>query len=141
VSISSASQTNLTASLANNNDQFTVQVGSGPVNTFTIATGETLAQLEAQLNTISGLSATSVADPTILGNVFVQLQTTNGQDFTIMGISGHSAATKIFGIGAPGTGTHQTIDVTIQGVDDFLAPASPLLVPGLHVFGDVMPTS
>lgn len=96
VSITAANQTSLTAALAANNDTFSVQVGSGPVTTFTITTGETLATLEAQLNTISGLSVTSVADPANSGNVFVQVQTTNGQ--TVKFTNGtNTPATAIFG--------------------------------------------
>ena len=98
VSITSANQLSLTAALAANNDKFSVQVGTGPVTTFTIATGETLAQLEAQLNTISGLSVTSVADPANAGNVFVQVQTTNGQSVKFLNVT-NTPATAIFGAG------------------------------------------
>jgi flagellin-like hook-associated protein FlgL len=98
VSITAANQASLTAALAANNDTFTVQVGSGPVTTFTITTGETLATLVAQLNTISGLSVSLVADPANSGNVFVQVQTTNGQ--TVKFTNGvNTPATAIFGAG------------------------------------------
>ena len=102
VSITAANQTSLTAALAANNDTFTVQVGSGPVTTFKITTGETLATLVGQLNTISGLSVSTVADPANSGNVFVQIQTTNGQSVTIANGT-NTPATAIFGAGAIGT--------------------------------------
>jgi flagellin len=98
VSINAAAQADLTAgsTAVTNGWQFTVQVGAGPTTTFTVATGESLATLESQLNTISGLSATSVADPANAGNTFLQIQTTNGQTVKVAE-AGNTAATKIFG--------------------------------------------
>jgi len=99
VSLTAAQQTDLTTGgLTANGDKFSVQVGTGPVTTFTIATGETIATLEAQLNTISGLSVTSVADPANSGQVFVQVQTTNGQTVKFLNVT-NTPATAIFGAG------------------------------------------
>jgi flagellin-like hook-associated protein FlgL len=98
-SLTAANQADITTTAADAADQFTVQVGSGPVTTFTIAASESLATLVAELNTISGLSVSLVADAANSGNVFVQVRTTNGQSVTFTELGGNTAATAIFGAG------------------------------------------
>jgi len=105
VSLTAGNQTDITtAAGVVNAEQFTVQVGSGPVSTFTIATGETVANLIAQLNTISGLSVTTVADPVTSGNVYLQVQTTNGQTVQFKEVGGKVDATSLFGAGVLNAG-------------------------------------
>lgn len=98
VSLTAAQQTSLVPSKAANNDTFKIQVGSGPVTTFTMATGESLNTLIGQLNGISGVSATTVADAANAGNVFLQIRTTNGQTLTVTEGT-NTPATAIFGAG------------------------------------------
>lgn len=99
------------------NDTFTVQVGSGPVSTFKITAGMTLATLQDQLNSISGVSATTVADAANAGQVFLQIRTTNGQSVTIANGT-NTPATAIFGAGGiathAATTTAPTDQVTLQ---------------------------
>ncbi len=82
-------------------DSFTVQMGSGATTEFTVAAGQTLQELLDQMNSISGLSATTVADtdPANSGNVFVQIRSTNGEDVTIAEGT-NTPALELFGVGA-----------------------------------------
>lgn len=135
VSINATNQASLTAALAANNDTFKVQVGSGAVTTFTISTGQTLQSLLDQLNTIDGVSATTVEDTANAGNVFVQLRTTNGATLTVTNGT-NTPATAIFGAGVlnggaalPATTTAPTDRVSLESqyntirsqIDEFIA--------------------
>jgi len=111
VSITAANQASLTAALAANGDTFTVKVGSGPTTTFTIATGQTLQSLIDQMNTIDGMSVTTIADTANAGNVFVQIRTTNGQSVTIANGT-NTPATAIFGAGSIATHAATTVAPT-----------------------------
>jgi len=111
VSITAANQASLTAALAANGDTFTVKLGSGPTTTFTIATGQTLQSLIDQMNTISGLSVSTVADASNAGQVFVQIRTTNGQSVTIANGT-NTPATAIFGAGSIATHAATTVAPT-----------------------------
>jgi flagellin len=111
VSITAANQASLTAALAANNDTFTVRLGTGPTTTFTIGTGQTLASLVDQMNAISGLSVTTIADTANAGNVFVQIRTTNGQSVTIANGT-NTPATAIFGAGSIATHAATTVAPT-----------------------------
>jgi flagellin-like hook-associated protein FlgL len=68
----------------------------GPSTTITIGASETLAQLLSDLNAVSGVSATTVADAANPGQVFVQIRTTDGGGVKLTNGTGTEVA-KIFG--------------------------------------------
>ncbi|MFH1157449.1 MAG: hypothetical protein V1721_00970 [Pseudomonadota bacterium] len=93
--------------------QFTVQIGSGPVTTFTIGATETLQELLDQLNTVAGVSATTVEDPLgAQGDVNIQIRTTNGEDITLDDVGAGTLVDDIFGK----DGTFLVPGVSIAGV-------------------------
>ena len=100
VSINAAGQADITTLLdVEDAEEFTVQMGSGPVTTFTISTGDTLQSLLDDMNSIDGLSVTTVANSAISGDVFVQIRSTNGENVTIAeAVPGSALA--LFGTGS-----------------------------------------
>jgi len=84
--MSAATVSNLTAGGFANNDAFTIQIGGVTAGaTITISTGETLAQLAAAINTISGISAT-IVDPSsavATGGKRLEIRATGGQTLTL----------------------------------------------------------
>jgi flagellin-like hook-associated protein FlgL len=95
ISINAANQADVTATLATNGETFTIQLGSGPTTTFTVSTGDSLADIVAEINGLEGLTATIVVDPANAANRFVRFQTTNGQNLTIG--AGTGAGSDLFG--------------------------------------------
>ncbi|MCK5555981.1 MAG: hypothetical protein KAI76_07080, partial [Alphaproteobacteria bacterium] len=90
-------------------DSFTVQMGSGAVTEFTITAGQTLQELLDQMNTITGMSATTVEDTANSGSVFVQIRSTNGEDITIAEGTNTPAAALF---GAASVAVHTAVNVT-----------------------------
>jgi flagellin len=92
------------AGVANNNT-FTLRVGTGPITTFTITTGETLQTLADQLNTVDGVSA-SIEASTVAGEFQLRLASENGQAITLANgtgtpLTGLALATIAAGGSAP----------------------------------------
>jgi len=98
VSLTAAQQADIVPP-ATDAETFTVQMGAGAVTTFTIADGQTLQSLLDQMNTIDGMSATTVAG-TNTGEVFVQIRSTNGESITIAEGGVTTAAADLFGAGS-----------------------------------------
>ncbi|MCK5659382.1 MAG: hypothetical protein KAH96_05865, partial [Alphaproteobacteria bacterium] len=102
--------------------QFTMQVGSGPVTTFTIGASETLQSLLDQLNMIDGISATTIEDPLgAQGDVNIQIRTTNGENVTFDDVGAGTLIDDIFG----GDGTFLVPGASIAGVVQVAATVTP----------------
>lgn len=89
----------LTTNVVTAGDQFTIQVGTGPTTTFTIAAGTSLADLVAQVNTIDGLQATIVPDATTSTDRNINVRTTNGQTVTFTDVNA-GTVDAVFGTNA-----------------------------------------
>ena len=82
-----------------NNDQFSLQAGTGnPTVTFTVSTGDSLADIANQINSTSGFSANIVAAGGAGGATDrrLEIRTTNGEDL----ISAEVTGTPLAGLGA-----------------------------------------
>jgi len=102
--------------------QFTMQVGSGPVTTFTIGASGTLQSLLDQLNTVDGISAMTIEDPLgAQGDVNIQIRTTNGENVTFDDIGAGTLVDDIFG----GDGTFLVPGVSIAGVVQVATTVTP----------------
>jgi len=94
--ITSAEQSDLTAVTGvAAGDQFSLQAGSGPATTFTIAAGTSLADLANQINNTSGFSAQIVAGSDPVNNPNdrrLEIRTTNGENLTVTDVTNGPAA-------------------------------------------------
>lgn len=88
--ISAADQADLTTALVSDGDQFSLQAGTGnPTVTFTVSSGDSLADLANQINATSGFSAQIVAPSgTTTTDRRLEIRTTNGEDLISTDIDG-----------------------------------------------------
>jgi len=75
-------------------DQFSLQAGTGPATTFTINTGDSLADIANEINSTSGFSAQIVAgsDSTAPTERRLEIRTTNGENLVVADVTNGPAA-------------------------------------------------
>lgn len=95
--LTAAEQADLTATAVTDGEQFSLQAGTAnPITTFTINSGDSLADLAAQINATAGFAAQIVAaSGATTTNRRLEIRTTNGESLIISEVGTDTAAADI----------------------------------------------